>query len=202
MFKRKNKTPFYKRFLGWLWPSSGWVRSSKYLALRIARLPDSPKRVATGVSCGVFVCFTPFFGLHFFISIFLAYILRGNVLAAFIATFFGNPITFPIIATVSITIGNWMLGNDSNATAAQFFLQIYSTWQDLCANFLALFTSSTVNWARSWESYRFILLPYIIGGIIPGLLCSALFYYLTFLLMNVRKKFKEKRLLKKSRKVM
>ena len=59
---------------------------------------------------GIFVCYTPFYGFHFVLAGVLAYLMRGNILAALLATFYGNPLTFPIIATVSVELGSWMLG--------------------------------------------------------------------------------------------
>ena len=62
------------------------------------------------MASGVFVCFTPFFGLHFVLATAIAWAIRGNILAALLATFFGNPLTFPIIAEVSLEIGSRILG--------------------------------------------------------------------------------------------
>ena len=41
----------------------------------------------------------------------MTWVLRGNILASLLATFIGNPVTFPIIATVSVELGTWMLGH-------------------------------------------------------------------------------------------
>ena len=53
--------------------------------------------------------------MHFFLAAGLAWVLRGNVVAALLGTFFGNPLTFPLIALSSINLGHWMLGNGLGA---------------------------------------------------------------------------------------
>jgi uncharacterized protein (DUF2062 family) len=49
------------------------------------RLPDSPERIARGVWAGVFVTFTPLFGMHFIVAALLAKLMKGNILAALMA---------------------------------------------------------------------------------------------------------------------
>ena len=54
--------------------------------------------------------FTPLFGLHFVFAAALAWVMGGNMVAALLATFVGNPVTFPLIAAVSMEVGTWLLG--------------------------------------------------------------------------------------------
>ena len=82
----------------------------EYLGHRVRRLPDTPHRIALGFACGVFASFTPFFGLHFVLAAVLAGLLRGNIVAALIGTVAGNPLTFPLIASVSLGLGRRILG--------------------------------------------------------------------------------------------
>ncbi|WP_330448804.1 DUF2062 domain-containing protein [Paracoccus marcusii] len=49
------------------------------------------------------VNFTPLFGFHFLSAAAVAWIIRGNVLAALLATFVGNPVTLPFIALMSVS---------------------------------------------------------------------------------------------------
>ena len=50
MFRRRDKLPVRRRVREWLWPSSGWRRSSRYLMHRILRLNDSPSSIAAGLA--------------------------------------------------------------------------------------------------------------------------------------------------------
>ena len=110
VFKRRDPRSYLRMIAEVFWPRGGWTRAFHYVKHRIRRLPDDPHRIARGVGAGVFVSFTPFFGLHFITAALSAKIVRGNILASLLGTFFGNPITFPIIAFFSMKLGKWMLG--------------------------------------------------------------------------------------------
>ena len=86
--------------LEFFYPRGGWYRAAQYVRHRLRRLPDQPQRIARGIWAGVFASFTPFYGLHFLSAFLIAKVMRGNILAAILGTFFGNPITFPIIAAL------------------------------------------------------------------------------------------------------
>ena len=75
-----------------------------------AACPIRPHRIARGIFAGVFTTFTPFFGLHFVVAAILARLMRGNILAALLATFFGNPLTYVPIGVVSLKTGHFLLG--------------------------------------------------------------------------------------------
>lgn len=161
-----------------VYPRSGWRRALGYVARRILRLPDSPHRIALGFACGIFVCFLPFFGLHVILACILALVLRGNVLAALIGTFFGNPVTFPVIATISFQVGQELLGMDHDEAAIVTVLGALREAADTMKhNLVSLLGSETASWDGMTELAVTVILPYLAGGMLPGLL-SALMAYL------------------------
>ena len=85
MFKRKPRT-WGRTALEFFYPRGGWTRAALYVVHRIRRLPDPAHRISRGVAAGVFVCFTPYFGLHFVMATLIAWVIRGNILAALLAT--------------------------------------------------------------------------------------------------------------------
>ena len=103
VFKRKNKRSYLQVAQESVYPKGGWGRAASYIAHRLRRLPDPPQRIARGIAAGVFVSFTPLFGLHFIAAAFVAIGLRGNVIAAMLSTFVGNPLTFPFIAALALS---------------------------------------------------------------------------------------------------
>ena len=109
MFRRRHSQSFVSRIRSVVWPERGFRRLFAYLLQRIARMPGSPLSIAIGVACGVSVSFTPFIGFHFLLGAFLAYLLRGNILASAIGTIVGNPWTFPLIISADFSIGSWAL---------------------------------------------------------------------------------------------
>ncbi|MDE0407396.1 MAG: DUF2062 domain-containing protein [Alphaproteobacteria bacterium] len=91
-----------------MWPSGGWRRASRYLAMRLSRIPGTPYSLAAGFSWGAFTSFLPFPGLHFIMAAIFALATRANVLAAAIGTVVGNPWTFPFIWVGTYELGAWL----------------------------------------------------------------------------------------------
>ena len=87
VFKRRTPRTYLQMLAEAFWPRGGWTRAFHYVKHRIRRLPDNPHRIARGVGAGVFVSFTPLFGLHFISAVASAWIVRGNMLAALLGTF-------------------------------------------------------------------------------------------------------------------
>jgi uncharacterized protein (DUF2062 family) len=98
-----------------LWPKRSWSRSARYILLRLKRLPSSPHRIALGCAAGVFAVFTPFLGVQLILAGMLAVVLRGSVFASFLASFVGNPLTYPVIWFATFNLGNVLLGGTASA---------------------------------------------------------------------------------------
>ncbi|WP_082005707.1 DUF2062 domain-containing protein [Halocynthiibacter namhaensis] len=197
VFKRRDKRPNLVVVRNFLWPRSGWKRAYQYVKLRLHRLPDPPHRIARGVFAGVFTSFTPFFGLHFFVAMFIAKMMRGNILAALLATFFGNPLTFPFIAASSLKLGQYilsLLGRDASSDGQAHDVGVGVT---LWHNFLAIFTEQDANWSFLWDFYNSVFLPYLVGGLIPGLISGVVCYYMTVPVIDLYQKRRKGRLMQK-----
>ena len=111
MFGRRIPLSLLSRLRHVVWPRSGWRRLFSYLGHRVRRLPGTPESIAAGVASGVAISFTPFIGLHFALACGLAWLLRGNLIAAAVGTVAGNPWTFPFIWAWILALGRWILGD-------------------------------------------------------------------------------------------
>ena len=160
IFKRRDKPGLLGRVGEMLRPRKSWRRGFEYIGRRVQRLPDTPHRIALGFACGVLASFTPLFTMHFFVAMGLALLVRANVLAAALGTVFGNPLTFPLIAAASISVGDWLLGGTKamQTVGGSFDPAIVFTHFDLFLDH--------------------VFLPYLIGGILPGLVSAVLCYWL------------------------
>jgi hypothetical protein len=138
-----------------VYPRKGLWRGLDYARKRLHRLPDSPHRIALGFACGAAASFSPFFGFHIVLAAAVAWVLRGNVLAAAFGTIIGNPITFPFIAAFSLETGWRILGTVKRHTDSDF----------------------SVGWLL--DNIELIFLPYLVGGILPGLFCGVVCYWFT-----------------------
>ncbi|MBN9887664.1 DUF2062 domain-containing protein [Salipiger abyssi] len=180
VFKRRDRRPFWRIVLELFWPRGGWGRAARYVQHRLHRLPDPPERIARGIFAGVFTTFTPFYGLHFVIAGTLAWILRGNIVAALLGTFFGNPLTYVPIAIASLRTGYWLLGIDRHEPHHKTLLQNFSdAGSDLWNNLVALVTGNPTDWTELMVFYDKVFYPYMIGGILPGIITALVAYYLS-----------------------
>ena len=171
MFKRRNKRTTLKNLKDLFLPEKGWRRTVEYISHRIRRLPDTPHRIALGLACGVLACFTPLFGFHFLVGALLAFLVRANILAAILGTFFGNPVTFPFIAAISVRTGSIIL--DRVMESEQKIINADSWIQE------ADLTSFDVLKEFLLEVYSDKFIPYLVGGIIYGLFFAFIVYLLS-----------------------
>lgn len=180
VFRRRDRPPLHVRAREFLLPRTGWRRALEYIAHRIRRIPDTPHRIALGFACGVMVSFTPFFGLHLAGSVALAWLLGGNMIAALIGQVVGNPVTLPFIALVSMSLGRRILG-EPGATGRDFarVVEAFSTGAEgLWETFLSLFGRGESQLAKVAVIWDEVMLPYFVGGLLPGFATSLLFYFL------------------------
>ncbi len=188
VFKRRNK----RSILGWLremvYPRGGFRRATRYVVHRMARLPDRPHRIARGVFAGSMIGFLPLPGLQFLGAWGAARLIRGNVLAALLATFNSNPITTPFFAVGAITLGHWMLGVDTPLSSEAIGAAFANAGTDIWQNIKAIFTDDAAQWSGLAEFWKQIYWPYFIGAIGPGLVLSLIFYYITIPLVEAYQK--------------
>ena len=189
VFKRRDRRPIWQVVADFIYPRGGWARAAQYVKHRLRRLPDTPEKISRGVWAGVFTAFTPFYGLHFVVAALIARVMRGNILAALMGTFFGNPLTYVPIGVVSLETGYWMLGVDRRD---EFDVSLGGKFAnaggDLWHNFVSLFTADKMDWHGLHRFYDDVFFPYLVGGIIPGIICATFCYYLSVPLIKAYQK--------------
>jgi uncharacterized protein (DUF2062 family) len=200
VFKRRKQRSYARAFGEGLYPRGGWKRAVSYVLHRLRRLPDPPHKISRGIAAGIFMCFTPFFGLHIILAMVLAWVMQGNILAAVLATFFGNPITLPIIATFAVELGSWMLGQPGGLPLPEIAREFSEASVELWANFTAIFTDDVVHWGRLDRFYLHVFKPYFVGGMVPGVFAGLLAYVLSRPVIAAYQKARMKRLKKKYKK--
>ena len=179
VFKRRDRRSPGRAVLEALYPRGGWRRAFDYVKHRIRRLPDTPEKIGRGVWAGVFAAWTPFYGLHFIVAAILAKVLRGNILASLLGTFFGNPLTYVPIGVIALQAGHWIMGRSHRGDLDRGLgAQFAGAGRDLWHNLTAIFTPEHAHWSRLAGFYDEVFLPYLIGGIIPGLVTATAAYYL------------------------
>jgi uncharacterized protein len=188
----KRRTP--RGWLNWarqmIYPDGGFNRATRYVIHRMSRLPDDPRRVARGVFAGTLVAFLPIPGVQFLGGWGLAVVMRGNILAALLATFISNPLTTPIIAVFSVSFGHWLLGIDAPLTAEAIGSAFADAGAELWQNMKAVFTPVPVAWIRLGELWHNIWYPYFVGCLAPAVIGALISYYLTIPVVRAYQKLR------------
>ena len=185
MFKRRDRRSPGRAVWHALWPRGGWGRAALYVKHRVRRLPDTPRKISRGIMAGVITTFTPFYGIHFLIAAVLAFVMRGNVMAALLGTFFGNPLTYVPIGVVSLNLGHWMLGTQARASMDEnIFDKFYGAGHDLFWNSWFALTGQPVDWRATAVFYYDVFLPWLVGGIVPGIFTGIAAYTISLPLIE------------------
>lgn len=194
IFKRRSKPPLRERLQSAVWPRGGWGRGLRYVWARMTRLPDPPHRIARGIWAGIFVSFTPLFGAHLGLGALLAWAMRGNVIAALLATLVGNPLTFPFIAVGSIQLGHLLLGNAMDAPPTSDVLIVFArAGAEFWTNVWAIFTPEPTRWERLESFYHGYFLPYLLGGLGPGVVFATAGYLASLPMIRAYREMRDRR---------
>ena len=194
MFKRRNPMGWWDWFKEQVYPKRGFKRQVVYIWHRLRRLPDPPHRIARGVFAGTFVNFPPILGIQMLSAAGLAWVMRGNIIAALLATFLSNPITTPIIAYVSLETGYWMLGIEGHVNLNGIYDAFAGAGSDLWFNIRAAFGPEHARWDGLYLFWSHIYLPYFVGSILPGIATSLVTYWLTIPILTAYQALRRRRL--------
>lgn len=198
VFKRRDKRSWLQVVADGLYPKGGWGRALIYIRHRLHRLPDTPQKIARGIGVGVFTTFTPFYSLHFVVAALLARMINGNILASLLATFFGNPLTYIPIGVISLKTGHFLLGTEFDENVDKSLVdKFFGAASDLVTNLWALVSSAEADWSNLSLFYNEVFFPYMIGGIMPGIIAGTTAYYLSLPVISTYQKRRRAKLKKK-----
>jgi len=173
LLKRRKPARFLEVLRVSLWPRRSWSRSGRYVTKRVLRLTASPHAIAAGVAVGAFTSFTPFMGLHFIVAALLAWLVRGNMIASALGTFFGNPLSFPFIWAAAYKAGHVVLGSVAHSDSPAFGVALKSVFSSLFQFDWSGFVSAL---DAIWTP---IMWPMLVGGTVIGPLFAIPIYFIT-----------------------
>ncbi len=147
-------------------PSEASVISLDKLKLqfkKILSLDAHPGHISAGFAVGVFVSFTPFFGLHTPLAIALAFIFRLNKVTCITGAWVNTPLTMVPILVASYKLGRFMQGKPARGA----------------------FTFTNLDWHSLQPYAKSILL----GSSVIGFLAAGAAYFICYwLVMFFRRK--------------
>ena len=161
-----------ERIRVWAWPRRSWERSLRYVVHRLLRLRADPHTLALGCAIGVFAAVTPLIGLQMLLAGALALLLRASLAAAMLGTFFGNPVTWPVIWSGTYALGCALLGIPGAFSQIDFGAEFARFSQTMWQLSPEVFDAAL---SMVWPFVE----PMLVGSIPIGLICAFVFYRLT-----------------------
>ncbi len=163
---------------------------------RFLRIRGTPKDISLGLALGIFIGFSPTFGIQIVIAVFFASVLKWSKLAAVLGVQITNPLTAPFIYTLTYSLGAWIIGSEKTLKLSS--LKSLGALIDMIYNAPLIFSALTL------------------GGVMVGLPLSITVYLTVFWFTNryqeqlktgmrnrtdgIRRKMKQRKLKKKKRK--
>ena len=138
------------------------IPSFRSLLKLVLHLRESPQRTALAFAIGVFICFSPAYGLHTAMVFFFAWALGLNFLALFAGALLNNPWTVVPILGATYWVGALLLGRSDNPSF---------NWQDM-------------SFSAIYEQVMPYALPFVLGGMVLSLLGAALAYPLAYFFVS------------------
>jgi uncharacterized protein (DUF2062 family) len=145
-----------------------WSRIKKTVQ-QVLHLGDSPRRTALAFAIGVFIAFSPTYGLHT-LSVFLcAWAFRLNVVAMLAGSFINNPWTILPILASTMWVGLTLVP-----------IVDPSTHDIVLQDLVMLMQTATVqnhfNISIFWQHFKPYFFPFVVGATVLGVLCSLIAY--------------------------
>ena len=139
--------------------------SSKKILSLIWQQDGTPYFKAKGTAAGVFSGCFPFFGFQTLLGIFLARIIKGNLVLAAIGTWVSNPFTYIPLYFLNYKIGSFLLQDDENIIIQPSLIK-----------------------EEFWQQGWFVISRLILGSSVIGLLLGLISGTLTYYLVKILKK--------------
>lgn len=86
-----------------------WLEFSKAYD-RFLKIHGDPREIALGFALGLFIGMTPYMGFQTAMAVLLAALFKWSKISAATAVWISNPVTAPIIYSVTYWVGSRMLG--------------------------------------------------------------------------------------------
>jgi hypothetical protein len=134
-------------------------------------LEDSPDRIARAFAIGVFIAWSPLFGIHTGLALALAFTFRLSRAAMLLGAYINNPWTIAPMYTAGTLLGSWLLGVSPNGIA-----QI--SWQAEGDDF----------YRSLWQGLQPYIGPYFLGNTVLGVVAAVPAYFLMRALLRRRRK--------------
>jgi len=138
------------------------VRSSEPIR-KLITIDDSPESIARGMGIGIFLGFTPLYGLKTLLGLSLAVLLRGNKIAAVIGVNLHDVVLplVPVVLGMEYELGFWLLSRPHHLPAS-----------------LDLIHLRPHEWL-GWTTFFNVGMPLLLGSLAMGIPFGCAAYFVT-----------------------
>jgi uncharacterized protein (DUF2062 family) len=152
-------------------------RGFRERARGVLHLDEEPSHLAAAMAVGVFIGFTPFYGLHTLIALVVAFLFRLNKVAIVTGAWINLPWFAPFIYAFCLRLGEALLsGNFSSFSWAS----VMSLAQGASAYLRTSPRDSAVGLYRVlWDMLFVASKPLFVGTLVVGLAAGAVTYFVT-----------------------
>jgi hypothetical protein len=138
------------------------TRSFRALLRQVLHLQESPQRTALAFAIGVFIAFSPAYGLHTLMAVLCTWFFGLNFVALLAGAFVNNPWTIVPILGASYWTGALLLGQTDSPVFQ---------WDDL-------------SFTGIYEQVLPYAVPFALGGFILSVIGAVLSYPIAYLLVQ------------------
>jgi uncharacterized protein len=135
----------------------------------VLHLQDTPHRIALAFAMGVLIAFSPFLGIHTGLALGLAFLFRLSRVAMLAGAWTNNPWTLAPMYMAGTALGCGLFGvSPESLESIDWTLRGGAFYQAL------------------WEGLRPLVLPFVVGNTVLGLIAGAVSYLVVRSLLERR----------------
>lgn len=152
---------------------------TRFLKFKILHVDDSPPRIARGVMIGLFVAWSPFYGLHILLALALSLLFKANKFVAVLCVWVSNAFTLVPIYYPNYLIGRGILSlfRKERVLSGEQVADFFGTLCNPQTILIDVFTPTF--WRNFVKFFLGIGIELTIGGFIIGLIVSLAAYIVT-----------------------
>ncbi len=138
------------------------IRKIKQQFINLLTANHEPRQIALSVAIGIFIGITPFYGLQIWIALLVVLLIpKINKLSIILGTQVSLPPIYVFVCLINHRIGKFVLCKPQPSLS------------------LAIFKKFT------WENFIDIFMSLSVGGVIFGMICSVLAYFVTLKIIAI-----------------
>ncbi len=149
---------------------------------RFLKIRGHPREIAYGIAIGLFIGMTPTIGFQTAIALFFAALFKANKISAVLGVWITNPVTAPLIYSMTYYLGGKILGNSISINTLEHI-------EEGTSFFNMIFNAPEILWVMT------------IGGLVIGIPLSVAGYLFSYSAIEKYQEEIKQKILKQKQKI-